>query len=544
MEAGPERLRCMSALAEAYREILGMRILRASPDDSATLLRAAELVNSALPCSTVLDKIMDLAIEKTGAERGLIALVNEDSGEMEKVLSRSLEDEAEEDAFEISRTVVKRVAHGGASLLTVDAREDPDLKDVKSVARLEIRSVLCVPLRARGKAIGAVYLDNRSVPGAFGPRQAGFMEGFADLAGVAVENSRLREELELKNEQLSRENVALRKSAAVTFRVEQIVGESPEMKAIFAAIERVARANATVLIVGESGTGKELVARAIHFKSPRREQPFVAVDCVAIPKDLMEGELFGIEDKVATGVSKRTGYFEQADGGTIFLDEIGDMSLELQAKLLRVLQEREFRRIGGRHSISVDVRIICATNKNLLEEYASGRFRPDLYHRISGIPIEIPPLRQRKDDIPRLVNYFLSKYCAENGVYDPPRITPALLKLLREADWEGNVRQLENCVERFVVMCPPGQEVPFDLLPDQLKQKAAGLEAQHRPSKAKLKDEMEQTERRLLIEALIRCKGNRSRAARELGISEQGVRHKIKKYGINVRQLGRDSLTE
>ncbi len=544
MEAGPERLSCLSALAEAYRETVGVRVSQASPDDAATLLRAAELVNSALPCSAVLDKIMDLAIEKTGAERGLIALVNEESGEMEKVLSRSLEDEAEEDAFEISRTVVKRVAHGGASLLTADACEDPDLKDVKSVARLEIRSVLCVPLRARGKAIGAVYLDNRSVPGAFGARQAGFMEGFADLAGMAVENSRLREELERTNELLSRENVALRKRAALTFRVEQIVGESREMTVVFAAIEKVARVNATVLIVGESGTGKDLVARAIHFNSPRREGPFVAVDCVTIPKDLIEGELFGIEDRVATGVSKRTGYFEQADGGTIFLDEIGDMSHELQAKLLRVLQEREFRRIGGRHSISVDVRIICATNKNLLVESASGRFRPDLYHRISGIPIELPPLRQRKDDIPRLVSFFLSKYCAQNGVYDPPRITPALLKLLREADWEGNVRQLENCIERFVVMCPPGQEVPFDLLPDQLKQKAVGSEAQARPSKAKLKDELQQMEKRLLIEALIRCKGNRSKAARELGISEQGVRHKIQKYGINVRQLGRDSLTE
>ena len=544
MEAGPENLSCLSALAGAYREMLSLSGSQTLPGDAATLLKVAELVNSALPCSAVLDKIMDLAIEKTGAERGLIALVNPESGEMEKVLSRSLEDEAEQDAFEISRTVVRRVAHGGASLLTADAREDPDLKDVKSVSRLEIRSVLCVPLRARGKVIGAVYLDNRSVPGAFGPEQASFMEGFADLAGVAVENSRLREELERANELLSRENIELRKRVASTFRVDQIVGESPEMKAVLAAIEKVARANATVLIVGESGTGKELVARAIHSNSPRKTGPFVAVDCVTIPKDLIEGELFGIEDRVATGVSKRSGYFEQADGGTIFLDEIGDMSHELQAKLLRVLQEREFRRIGGKHSISVDVRIICATNKNLLEEYALGRFRPDLYHRISGIPIEIPPLRQRKGDIPRLVKFFLKKYCAENGVSDPPVITPEIMKLLLEADWEGNVRQLENCIERFVVMCPPGQEVPFSLLPDQVKQKAAGLEPATRPSKRKLKEEKESVEKRMLTEALVRHRGNRVRAARDLGISEQSVRYKIRKYRIDVQQICRDSLSE
>jgi DNA-binding NtrC family response regulator len=220
------------------------------------------------------------------------------------------------------------------------------------------------------------------------------------------------------------------------------------------------------------------------------------------------------------------------------------MSHELQAKLLRVLQEREFRRIGGRHSISVDVRIICATNKNLLEEYACGRFRPDLYHRISGIPIELPPLRQRKGDIPRLVKFFLTKYCALNGVDEPPRITPELMKVLLEADWDGNVRQLENCIERFVVMCPPGEEVPFSMLPDQLKQKVAGVEGAVRPTKKKLKDEMEQVERRMLAEALIRHNGNRSRAARELGISEQGVRYKIRKYRLNVRQLCRDSLIE
>ncbi|MBN1503597.1 MAG: sigma 54-interacting transcriptional regulator [Candidatus Eisenbacteria bacterium] len=540
MEAGLEGLSCLSALAGAYREMLALPGSHASTDDAATLFKAAELVNSALPCSAVLDKIMDLAIEKTGAERGLIALVNQESGEMEKVLSRSLEDDAAEDAFEISRTVVRRVAHGGASLLTADACEDPDLKDVKSVARLEIRSVLCVPLRARGRVVGAIYLDNRSMPGAFGPRQAGFMEGFADLAGVAVENSRLREELERANELLNRENIELRRHVASTFRVDQIVGESPEMRAVFAAIEKVARANSTVLIVGESGTGKELVARAIHSNSPRREGAFVPVDCVTIPKDLIEGELFGIEDRVATGVSKRSGYFEQADGGTIFLDEIGDMSHELQAKLLRVLQEREFRRIGGRHSISVDVRIICATNKNLLEEYACGRFRADLYHRISGIPIEIPPLRQRKGDIPRLVKFFLKKYCDLNDVTDPPRITPELMKVLVEADWEGNVRQLENCVERFVVMCQPGQEVPFSLLPDQLKQKAAGLAVPGRPSSRRLKDVKDELEKRMLVEALVRHNGNRSRAARDLGISEQSVRYKIRQYRLNVRQLCRD----
>jgi Nif-specific regulatory protein len=546
MEATGERARAMSALLNAYREVSSLPGAMVPGEEADTLLRAAELINSTLPSSLVLEKIMDLALEKTGAERGLIVLTNKETGEIERVLSRSMEDQTEIDALEISRTVVKRVTRGGQSLAARDASVDPQLKDIKSVAQLEIRSILCVPLRARNRVIGAVYLDNRSVPGAFGPSHQSFMEGFANLAGMAIENSMLREELERVNENLSRENIELRKQVASSYRFDQIVGESLQMKKVFGAIDKVASSSATVLIVGASGTGKELVARAIHFNSPRKERPFIPVNCASIPRELIEGELFGIEDRVATGVSKRIGIFEQADGGSIFLDEIGDMSLDLQSRLLRVLQEREFKRVGGRRSIKVDVRIICATNKNLLEEIARSSFRPDLYYRISGIPIEIPPLRERKGDIPRLVEFFLKKYSILYKRSKPPRISDEIRELLMEGDWEGNVRELENCIERFVVMCSPGEEVPLSLLPEELRMRALSRTSGLLPGKTgkrKLKEEVQQVEKQMLMEALIRNSGNRSKAARELGVSEQSVRYKIRKYRISVRQLCRDALT-
>jgi Nif-specific regulatory protein len=546
MEASAERATAMSALLNAYREASLLPGAMVPKEEASTLLRAAELINSTLPSSLVLEKIMDLALEKTGAERGLIVLTNKETGEIERVLSRSMEDQTEIDALEISRTVVKRVTRGGQSLAASDASVDPELKDIKSVARLEIRSILCVPLRARNKVIGAVYLDNRSVPGAFGSSHQSFMEGFANLAGMAIENSMLREELERVNEDLSRENIELRKHVASSYKFDQIIGESLRMKKVFGAVDKVASSGATILIVGASGTGKELVARAIHFNSPRKDRPFIPVNCASIPRELIEGELFGIEDRVATGVSKRIGIFEQADGGSIFLDEIGDMSLDLQSRLLRVLQEREFKRVGGRRSIKVDVRIICATNKNLLEEIARGAFRPDLYYRISGIPIEIPLLKERKGDIPRLAEFFLKKYSVLYKRSKPPRINDEIMGLLMEGDWEGNVRELENCIERFVVMCSPGEEVPLSLLPEELKMRALCRTSGAVPGKTgkrRLKEEVQQVEKQMLVEALIRNDGNRSRAARELGVSEQSVRYKIRKYRISVRQLCRGTLT-
>ena len=546
MGASTERTRATSALLNAYREASSVPGAFMPREEADTLSKAAELINSTLPSSVVLEKIMDLALDRTGAERGLIVLTNKESGEIEKVLSRSLENQTEMDALEISRTVVKRVTRGGQPLATADASVDPELKDIKSVAQLEIRSILCVPLRARNKVIGAVYLDNRSVPAAFGPAHQSFMEGFVNLAGMAIENSMLREELEGLNESLSRENLELRKHVASHYRFDQIIGESPQMKKVFGAIEKVANSSATVLIAGASGTGKELVARAIHFNSQKKDKPFIPVNCASIPRELIEGELFGIEDRVATGVSKRIGIFEQADGGSIFLDEIGDMSLDLQSRLLRVLQEREFKRVGGRRSIKVDVRIICATNKNLLQEIARGAFRPDLYYRISGIPIDIPPLKERKGDIPHLVAFFLKKYSDLYKRSKPPRMGGEIMRLLMDGDWEGNVRELENCIERFVVMCGPGEEVPLSLLPQELRMKALSLSSVSTPgktSKTRLKEEIEQVEKQRLIETLIRNNGNRSKVGRELGMSEQSVRYKIRKYRLNVRQLCRDALS-
>ncbi len=325
---------------------------------------------------------------------------------------------------------------------------------------------------------------------------------------------------------LSDENRLLQEELGAPYR--GIIGRSASMQEIYRLIERVAREDSTVLIEGESGTGKELVARAIHRRSPRREKPFIRVNCGALNDNLLESELFGHEKGAFTGaIRRKRGRFELADGGTLFLDEIGDVSPAMQIKLLRVLQEQEFERVGGEETIRVNVRIIAATNRNLRELIARGEFREDLYYRLSVIPVQLPPLRERREDIPLLVNHFLERLCQERN-HSKPEISPEGMELLQNYSWPGNIRELENVLERLLVISPDNRFSP-ELIARHLGNiQNTTVNYQHLP----LDEALHTFEKNLLLHALKKAGGIKNRAAKLLGIRTSTLYYKLEKYGL------------
>jgi two-component system NtrC family response regulator len=333
-----------------------------------------------------------------------------------------------------------------------------------------------------------------------------------------------------------KENRDLRNAVSSQYSFGNIIGKSKVMQQVFDTIRKVAPSNATVLIEGESGTGKELVAKSIHFNSPRREKPFVAVNCSALAETLLESELFGHERGAFTGaVSMRKGRFELADTGTLFLDEIGDMSTGLQVKLLRVLQEKVFERVGGTKPIAVNIRVIAATNRNLKEEMKKGRFREDLYYRLNVVHIALPSLKQRQQDIRLLLDHFIKKYADERKHSVPVTgIDPDVERLFYEYSWPGNVRELENLIERLMIMSPGGVITPADL-PKSFKETAHDdLYIESVPADAKLYDTLTMIEKTMILRALKKTGYIQSRAAELLGIGKSGLNQKIKKYNLDI----------
>jgi transcriptional regulator with PAS, ATPase and Fis domain len=343
----------------------------------------------------------------------------------------------------------------------------------------------------------------------------------------AIEKSRGAEEARRANEQLVGENLSLRQEVGARFQPSGIVGRSAAITKVLAVAERAAQVSSTVLITGENGTGKELIARVLHHSGRQKTGPFVAVNCGAIPETLLESELFGHVKGAFTGALQyRKGRFEQAHGGTLFLDEIGEMPLSQQVALLSVIANREFTPVGASKAVPVDVRIISATNQNLLKLIGEGRFREDLYFRLNVIPIEVPSLRERKADIPALAAHFVRKFAGLQE-RDVPEMSPEFLAALIQSDWPGNVRELENYVERIMAMTPGNVLFPAPL-PNDLENRAESVRL---PRKRKLADLVAEVERRAIIEALERADGNQSRAARELGMTEQTLRYRLRKYG-------------
>ena len=397
----------------------------------------------------------------------------------------------------------------------------------------QIHSTIGVPLwRGGDKILGVLECDNRAV-GLFDERDLDLLLVLCGQAALAIDNALLYQELKVAEEKLRGENRYLRaRQQGPNF--ENIIGSAPAMKTIFAQLEKVIDTRATVCISGETGTGKELIANAVHSQSRRRDKMFVAQNCAALPETLLESELFGHKKGAFTGADHdKKGLFEIADGGTLFLDEIAEMSLTLQAKLLRVLQEGEVRPVGAPKARIVDVRIICATNKSLPKEVEMGRFRQDLFYRLMVFPIQLPALRERVEDIPTLTQHFLNKYTAEMRK-SVAGVSQEAMHQLCAYSWPGNIRELENEVQRLVIQVDDGALVgPEDLSP-QIR-KVESLVERVSPPKGTLKDMLDHVERWLLIQALKEHGNNKTQTAAALGITREGLHKKLAKLGVGGR---------
>jgi transcriptional regulator with GAF, ATPase, and Fis domain len=364
------------------------------------------------------------------------------------------------------------------------------------------------------------------------------VEALALHAAVALENVKALTELETQKSALIEENESLRKEVEARYTTKSMLGSSAQMQRIRALIEKVAETSVSVLVTGENGTGKELSARAIHYMSPRRTKPFVAVNCAALPEQLVESELFGIEKGVATGVERRVGRIESANGGTLFLDEIGDLSLSAQAKLLRVLQEREVDWVGGRKPVPVDIRLVAATNKELKNEIQQGRFRQDLYFRLNVVHLHMPPLRENRADIPILAMHFLRKQTRELN-REMTAFSTEALRAMSSYPWPGNIRELENEVKRAAVMAS-GKEIAVEdlseaILEERLEAPAETANAPETPAgktKQSIKDRVTTLEIQMIQDAMTQTGNDKRRAAKMLGLSLQGLLNKLKRYGL------------
>jgi len=454
----------------------------------------------------MLDEILSAAFKSLDAERGFIALTDEDTGDLNCELVRDTTGEKVPEKLEVSSTILHKVLKEGVSLLTVNALKDSEFRDVKSVKEYSIRSAICSPLFFRDEVIGVVYLDNRAEAGRFSENDLIFLTALCNQAGIALGNSWL-------HRQVVQENIRLKDALKPRF---QIIGDSDKMKSVYNTIKKVAASDITVLIEGETGTGKELVAQAIHSRSARSGRPFIAVNCAAIPKELIESELFGHEKGAFTdAISTRQGKFELANGGSIFLDEIGDMSLETQARVLRALEEKEFQRVGGTRSIKIDVRVITATNKDLSKAVEKGQFREDLYYRLNVVLLKLPPLRERKEDIIPLAEFFMA------GKAD--KISPRAQQMVMAYNWPGNVRELKNCIERAAVL-GDGEVIHPEDLPFNIRKGGKVI-----LSPLESIDRMEEDH---ITRVLRFTNWNKSDAAKILGVTRQTLDNKIEKFKI------------
>lgn len=385
-------------------------------------------------------------------------------------------------------------------------------------------------LKIQDQIQAAFVLGPRLLPEPYSDDDRELLDAIASFSAAAWENLRLYEALQDADEKLRRENLSLRAAAKREFGQNAILGQSAAMQKVLQLVRHYGQSEANVLIAGETGTGKELVARALHYHSPRANGPFLGVNCTAIPENLVEAEFFGIEAGIATGVKKRAGLFEQAEGGILFIDEVGDMPAAAQAKLLRVLQERKLRRVGGDHDLRADVRVFAATNKNLADAIAAGRFREDLYYRLAVLELRLPPLRERAEDIPLLAHHFLQVF-EKRLQRKTGGLSGDVLKVFEKYSWPGNVRELENEIERLVTMAEAGQVLRLENLSPKFR--PARPAATMKP--ARLREAVDLLEREMIVEALEKSRGNKSRAAQTLGLSRLGLQHKMDRLGLASR---------
>lgn len=497
----------------------------------ALLADVAKAFAESLNLEETLELILKALETHVKLERGAITLLDSESETIVIKVAHGLSDESKKQVtYKVGEGITGLVVQTGKEVVVPDISKDPRFL-AKTGERKRSRgqkiAFFCVPIKLEGRAIGAISVDRKVRPGDDFEAHVRLLEVLATMVAQAVKLNKL---VESDRRELRDENARLLRELKTKFNVHNMVGTSNAMLEVYRLIEQVANSNATVMIRGESGTGKDLVAHAIHYNSLRSEKPFIKINCTALPENLLESELFGHEKGAFTGaVERKPGRFELANGGTIFLDEIGDFSLNLQVKLLRVIQFKEFERVGGYETIKSNVRIVVATNKNLEEEIKNGLFREDLYYRINVFPIYIPPLRDRKNDVMLLADYFLERYARENHK-DIKRISTPAIEMLTSYHWPGNIRELENCIERAVLLCDE-DVLRSDHLPPSLQIAKKSLET----NSLTLPEKVEYLEREMIVDALKETQGCQRRAAQELGLTERILGYKIKKYNILKR---------
>ena len=464
----------------------------------------------------------------------------------------------------LSMGIASRVLEKGKPVLAVDAAHDDRFSTMASVEDLRLRSVLCLPIRIEERILGVVYVDNRLQHNAFSENDLELVELLAGQAAVAILNARRVVELRQHNQRLAASRLQIQDlneqlgrklrdqgSALAVVRAElgrergrhdytSIVGASDGMRAVFTQLDKITEAELPVMIQGESGTGKELIARAIHFNGPRRNKPFVTENCAALPESLLESELFGHARGAFTGAHRaKKGLFEQADGGTLFLDEVGDMSPNMQKKMLRALQDGQFRPLGMERMVKVNVRLLTASHRNLGEMVQSGEFREDLFYRVNVLNVQLPALRDRRDDVPLLAEHLLASAAREAGK-PAPLISHAVMTALVAHDWPGNVRELENEMRRLVVMSR-GEVTLEHLSPAVRERRSAGLAAEALArNPGDIRAAVADLETRSIQAALAQAGGNKSMAAGLLGISRFALQRKLDKYSLRDTHEGED----
>jgi Nif-specific regulatory protein len=518
------------------RDQLGRRVL-----ELTTLYEISKLLGSSLELEQNLSAILRILNAFMGMRKGTILLYDALQDELSiRVAVGMTPEEIIRGRYHKGEGILGKVMLHGLPMVIPDIGAEPEFLDrTRSRGDLAAQTVafIAVPIKVGGATIGVLTVDRLFAERVSFEEDVRVLCIVASLIGQSVN---LQQHVVREREGLLEQTRNLQQALHARYRLESVVGQSERMREIYEAIHQVSQSRATVLLRGESGTGKELLARAIHHNSPRAGGPFIKINCAALPQTLLESELFGHEKGAFTGATAtKKGRFELADNGTLFLDEIGDLPLDLQAKLLRVLQERSFERVGGTQTVAVNVRIVAATHQDLEAAIAAGKFREDLYYRLNVVPVVLPPLRERREDIPLLTEHFLAKYNRENN--RKVRITGRALQEMLDYDWPGNVRELENCIERLVIMSrrrlilPEDLLLPVDAESDHTERAAAPAKARSRnasvpvaPSLVSLRD----TERHQILQALTQADGVQVKAAAVLGITPRQLAYRLRRHQI------------
>jgi Nif-specific regulatory protein len=553
-------------LSDKYHHtVTEMLIPQKKKDSSISLLaEVSRTVTIEKDISKVLRLVLFIMSEHMDMLRGMITILNRDNDEI--VINESFglsEEEKERGRYRIGEGIIGQVVKTGKPVLVPNINDEPlflDRTRSRQKERTDDLCFICIPIKTGTEIIGTLSADRQIEPpfpedpskrAKAESERMDMMQHYVDLLSIiasmisqAVRLKQLAHEENsngtvathsLKGKNLlipHRDNDSHEEEVDETERPANIIGNAKPMMSLFKMIDKIAKTSATTLVLGESGVGKELVASAIHFKSRRSDKPFIKFNCAALPESIVESELFGHEKGSFTGASgMRQGRFELAHTGTIFLDEIGELSLPVQAKLLRILQEKEFERVGGSKTIKVDVRVIAATNRNLENLIREGQFREDLFYRLNIFPLTVPPLRERKTDILLLADYFVEKYNRINqkGIR---RISTTSIDMLMRYHWPGNVRELENCMERAVILSEDNVIHGYHLPPSLQTAESSGT-----PYTGSLQQKLDSIENEMIIEALKRTKGNMSRAAIQLGLSDRIMGLRVKKFNIDYRKF-------